>query len=1313
MCTLAITSSAVAQTSLIDEDFASATLSTNARIRTDQSDGTFYTDNSPASDWSITGAPGFEHISNAATTTGGATESPLSQVVATSALATNLNSITLSFDYTVGATATLKFALIGYKANVQTGASGGNVLLNNGPSDGAFQNDTQAETRQGDINLLTGADMTQSITDDLTFAAGTSGSHSVTIDLTNYAWHADEAADADPTNTPGLSGSIASIADFDYVVLVVVNDLSTEVGATVTTLDNILLTAEFMAPPPGTWDGETSANWATNTNWVGDVTPVALDELTFSGTANTATNNDLTAGIEFNGISFTNTADTESFSLSGNSIVLGGDISQSTAVSGSISDTISLNMVLNGDRTVNSGADHNLEISGIISEDGSARALTKSGAGTLTLSAANTYTGGTTITGGVVELSNGDALGTGLIEIEAKTLKNQPPNSQLILDDGLTVDEDITVTAVTDNTIPIFINGNGTATLNGLITLDVQTRMEHGGTLNFNGGVTTTIEQRFLNAANFNNLPYVSTAKLILNFSSYSFNVAGNNWSGLELSDDAGVIIGVNNALPTDQGLTIGVNTNSSRNGGSLDLNGFDQEVTYIETLAVSQGLANDQNITGSSGTLTVNQADARTYQGRFTGGISVVKTGVGALTLNNLSGTPSDYTGTFDILDGSVVSQSGADFSDFATLKITSVTAGVLNLDYVGTDNVAALDLGAGNVADGEYGPIGSGATGGESALLIGTGTLTVVAPPTPPLVWDGSTNTDWTNPDANSWTGETYDDGDGVSFLDANASAVTIVGTVAPSSILVDSTVDYTISGDAISGATGLTKSGTSTLTLASANTYTGVTSITSGILTVSDAAALGSAVGNTTVAEDSALRIEGGITLAEPMTIAGDGYVANTGAIQNSGLNTLTGAITLEGRVRFETEGANTGTDTLTLTGGVTGDDRISLIGDYVFSAPLVTTDEVRVGGDGTAGVITTKKTVFSATGNDWTKSVIFFGGSIQLGIADSLPVDKDVEFGWAAWDNSKSSLDLNGFNQTVKSIKQSANSVGLGGDVSITDSVGGGVLTVDTDGPADDSAADAEYQGRITGGLSLVKNGAGILTLNNLSSATDGGAVIANSYTGSTTVNGGTLVLSSADLDNSSTVTIATGATLQLDHSDVDVVGSLVLAGTTMGAGTYNANNSSGLISGTGAIQVGGGSVYDGWSAGFPGLTDSTTTLDFDGGGLETGIEYVVGGNPTDASDDLSLAPTSSYTGSALEFDFRRSDLAEGDSNTLIIVEYGDDLSGWTTAVHGTAGVTITVTDDDYGTGIDRVVVSLPNSLAPDGKLFARLNVSSAP
>ena len=138
----------------------------------------------------------------------------------------------------------------------------------------------------------------------------------------------------------------------------------------------------------------------------------------------------------------------------------------------------------------------------------------------------------------------------------------------------------------------------------------------------------------------------------------------------------------------------------------------------------------------------------------------------------------------------------------------------------------------------------------------------------------------------------------------------------------------------------------------------------------------------------------------------------------------------------------------------------------------------------------------------------------------------------------------------------------------------------------------------------------------------------------------------------------------------------------------------------------------GDSYNGWAAGFPELTDPNPSLDFDQDGLSNGVEFVVGGNPT-LPDAGALAPTTTFTGSTFEFNFRRSDRANSDDSISIRPEYGTDLVTWTLAENDEDEVSIVVTDDFYGEGVDRVVVSLPISLATDAKLFARLKVGFAP
>ena len=138
-------------------------------------------------------------------------------------------------------------------------------------------------------------------------------------------------------------------------------------------------------------------------------------------------------------------------------------------------------------------------------------------------------------------------------------------------------------------------------------------------------------------------------------------------------------------------------------------------------------------------------------------------------------------------------------------------------------------------------------------------------------------------------------------------------------------------------------------------------------------------------------------------------------------------------------------------------------------------------------------------------------------------------------------------------------------------------------------------------------------------------------------------------------------------------------------------------------------------YGDWAGGsFPSgktLTDTNPALDFDNGGLPTGIEWVVGGDPTDGSDDAGKAPTFDNTTDPdnFLFIFRRSTAAGEDANTSIVAQYSSNLSGWTPAQTGVDGVTITPETDGFGSGIDKVTVAIPRTLALDNKLFVRLNV----
>lgn len=111
--------------------------------------------------------------------------------------------------------------------------------------------------------------------------------------------------------------------------------------------------------------------------------------------------------------------------------------------------------------------------------------------------------------------------------------------------------------------------------------------------------------------------------------------------------------------------------------------------------------------------------------------------------------------------------------------------------------------------------------------------------------------------------------------------------------------------------------------------------------------------------------------------------------------------------------------------------------------------------------------------------------------------------------------------------------------------------------------DITAADGvlNFNGSLGGDGSLVKIGAGVLNLNSN-----------NTYTGNTTVNGGTLALSYPSLAGTSTVNVGTNAVLQLNFAATNTIAALALNGVSQPAGLYNAASSAPYLAGAGALQV---------------------------------------------------------------------------------------------------------------------------------------------
>jgi autotransporter-associated beta strand protein len=139
----------------------------------------------------------------------------------------------------------------------------------------------------------------------------------------------------------------------------------------------------------------------------------------------------------------------------------------------------------------------------------------------------------------------------------------------------------------------------------------------------------------------------------------------------------------------------------------------------------------------------------------------------------------------------------------------------------------------------------------------------------------WDSS-NQNWMLVGAPA----TFNTGADVTFNDRNNShyGVSLNGTVMPHSVTVNNSAgDYTISGAGnIAGTTSLTKTGTRTLTLSTANSYTGGTTVNGGKLVVAAGGALGNGPVTIGASGDIQLGANTGLAIATSLSIASGGVL-----------------------------------------------------------------------------------------------------------------------------------------------------------------------------------------------------------------------------------------------------------------------------------------------------------------------------------------------------------------------------------------------------------------------------------------------------
>ncbi|ECA6164045.1 AIDA autotransporter-like protein ShdA, partial [Salmonella enterica subsp. enterica serovar Altona] len=522
----------------------------------------------------------------------------------------------------------------------------------------------------------------------------------------------------------------------------------------------------------------------------------------------------------------------KTLTLSGTNTYTGGTtISGGTLVASNVNALGSGNVTDNATLELSTGGDFANNIGGTGS-------VVKSGDETLTLSGANSYTGGTTISGGTLVASNVEALGTGDVT----------DNATLELNTGGDFDN--------------AISGSGQVVKSGDKTLTLSGANSYSGATTISGGTLIATHVNALGTGAIDN-----RASLLLD--------ASGQFTVTDLTTESGgnTEIGAGSTLQattltqkSDSTLTINLNSNTADPvihaasqvslAGTLDITGvgdvLDSDPASTDDLDTFTLIASDKTIAGDFEKLTVagmdaDLADFITVDGRIddTGKQYELTT---ALTwYADRDDAVTDAHGTFNL--------TNADGSFAVNTVLENVDATLDPASATGWDGTSLIKQGAGTLilnAENTY-------TGGTT---ISGGTL--VATNVDALgsgdVTDDATlelNTGGTFDNAISGSGQVVKSGDDVLTLSgANSYSG---GTLISDGTLVASNVDALGSGDVTNNATlemntggdfinniggtgRVEKSGDDTLTLSGSNTYTGGTLISDGTLVASNVEALG---------------------------------------------------------------------------------------------------------------------------------------------------------------------------------------------------------------------------------------------------------------------------------------------------------------------------------------------------------------------------------------------------------------------------------------------------------------------------------------
>lgn len=651
------------------------------------------------------------------------------------------------------------------------------------------------------------------------------------------------------------------------------------------------------------WNVDSSGSWNTSGNWNNGVPNGAGQGAILDKALSAPSTVTLDGGKTVGGLTIDSANGYTIASGSGGTLTLDSGVSQASVIVNSGTHAISAPVALASNTVASIASGAGLSVSGVISGSGS---LTKSGAGSLDLDNANSYSGGTSITNGTVRFVAG-GLGSGAVSINGGTLAYKGVNT-----------DDLSAHTVTIGAsgATIDIGANNVSYANGIGNGGSGAFTKSGsGTLSIAGNNTYT------------GATVINQGGLVLsgsNASTGGTTLAGANTS-LEINSDAAL-----GAVPG------AASTNLIFGAGSGNTSTLKANSAFTINANRTVSLASGTGVIDTNGNNV-------TLGGVLTGSGNFAKSGAGTLTLGSAA---SIATGTVTINNGTV---AAANPSYLPTGAITLNNDAALNLTANGAYAVSNLTVNGTNAlsTSSTTGIFGIGAiTGGSGSLTVSSGFVgdftgswsgfsgSIALAGAGSYRFNGNTGSSAVSLDLGTRTISVRSTAAGITLGALSGAAGSVLsGSAGGATQAVTYTIGGANSNTSFGGiitngtaATSFIKVGTGSLTLAGANTYTGDTAINDGSLIVNGSLA------NTAVTVGATGTLGGFGTVGGATTVNG-ALRTNTAPADASSRLTFSSTLALgAGSVTtFDINGANFTGVTLTSADSLTfgGDLHINFI------------------------------------------------------------------------------------------------------------------------------------------------------------------------------------------------------------------------------------------------------------------------------------------------------------------------------------------------------------------------------------------------